>query len=151
MQVIFEPIGAVSNEVSEKKDHGWGQDCSSIIVNKEYQDGLQGLSDFSHIIVVYYLDKAQFEASRHLVRRPQGRADMPMVGIFSQRAKDRPNPIGITAVRLVDVKDNVIAVQGLDAINGTPVLDIKPYYPVYDCRSDATVPEWVDELMKEYF
>ena len=73
-----------------------------------------------------------------------------MVGIFSQRAKDRPNRIGMTAVEIVSVSDRTLAVKGLDAVNGTPVLDIKPYYPVYD-RKDAAVPEWVDRLMDHYF
>ena len=75
---------------------------------------------------------------------------MPLVGIFSQRGKDRPNTIGITSVEIVNVSDNSITVKGLDAIDGTSVLDIKPYYPVYD-RKDATVPEWVDRLMEHYF
>lgn len=76
---------------------------------------------------------------------------MPLVGLFAQRVKDRPNPIGITSVKLLDVKNNIITVQGLDAINGTPILDIKPYYPIYDKKEDATTPEWVNILMKNYF
>ena len=73
-----------------------------------------------------------------------------MVGIFSQRAKDRPNRIGMTSVEIVSVSGRTLTVKGLDAVNGTPVLDIKPYYPVYD-RKDAAVPEWVDRLMEHYF
>lgn len=76
---------------------------------------------------------------------------MPLVGIFAQRAKDRPNPLGITAVRLRGVTPEGIEVQGLDAIDGTPVLDIKPYYPHYDAVDAPAVPRWVDELMKGYF
>ena len=76
---------------------------------------------------------------------------MPLVGIFSQRAKDRPTPIGITAVRVVRVGTDHLEVQGLDAINGTPVLDIKPYYPHYDKIENPQTPEWVAELMKDYF
>jgi len=76
---------------------------------------------------------------------------MPEVGILSQRAKNRPNPIGVTAVEIVHVEADVLEVRGLDAIDGTPVLDIKPYYPVYDRIAGAAVPEWVDELMKGYF
>ena len=75
---------------------------------------------------------------------------MPLVGIFSQRAKDRPNQIGMTSVEIVSVTDRELVVRGLDAIDGTPVLDIKPYYPIYD-RKNATVPEWVDRLMERYF
>ena len=83
-------------------------------------------------------------------RRPQNRDDMPLVGIFSQRGKDRPNTIGMTSVKLVSVGQNTLTVKGLDAIDGTPVLDIKPYYPVYD-KKDAVVPEWVNRLMEHYF
>lgn len=97
-----------------------------------------------------YLHEAKFIPEKHLIRRPRGLADMPLVGIFAQRAKDRPNPIGITAVRVVSVADGVLTVEGLDAIDGTPVLDIKPYYPAYD-RRNASVPEWVDRLMRDYF
>jgi tRNA (Thr-GGU) A37 N-methylase len=75
---------------------------------------------------------------------------MPEVGIFAQRAKHRPNSIGVTAVELVTVEGNVVIVRGLDAIDGTPVLDVKPYIPVFD-RREAETPGWVDELMKDYF
>lgn len=76
---------------------------------------------------------------------------MPLVGIFAQRAKDRPNPIGITAVSLLSVTSDSVFVRGLDAIDGTPVLDLKPYYPQYDCMDGAIVPEWVVRLMEGYF
>ena len=76
---------------------------------------------------------------------------MPELGIFAQRAKHRPNPIGVTAVRLLGVDGNVLRVRGLDAIDGTPVLDIKPYFPRFDAPGDACVPEWVERLMAEYF
>jgi tRNA-Thr(GGU) m(6)t(6)A37 methyltransferase TsaA len=76
---------------------------------------------------------------------------MPVLGIFAQRAKHRPNPIGITAVQLLSVKDNIITVKGLDAIDGTPVIDIKPYFPQYDRVEKAKIPEWVSRLMVNYF
>ena len=151
MRVELNSIGTIKNDVTDQKDNKWGADVSEIIINSELQSGLVGLSDFSHLIVVYYLDKACFNSELHLVRKPQGRDDMPMVGIFSQRAKDRPNPIGITAVEIVSIYGNVIIVRGLDAIDGTPVLDIKPYYPMYDCRNNAIIPEWVKILMETYF
>ncbi len=76
---------------------------------------------------------------------------MPEVGIFAQRAKHRPNPIGITAVELIKVIGNVLTVKGLDAIDGTPILDLKPYYPEYDQIREPITPEWVNRLMKNYF
>ena len=151
MVIEFNSIGNISSSVKGQTDLNWGKVESKIVIEPELSEGLTGLSDFSHIIVVYYLNEAKFIKEKHLIRRPQGREDMPMVGILSQRAKDRPNQIGITSVELVSVKDNVITVRGLDAIDGTPVLDIKPYYPIYDSKNEARVPNWVNVLMKEYF
>ena len=151
MKIEFNSIGYIKNDITEQTDTNWGTVTSQIILEPEYAKGLKGLLDFSHINVIYFLDKAKFVYEDHIQRHPQGREDLPVVGLFAQRVKDRPNPIGITSVKLIDVKENIITVQGLDAINGTPVLDIKPYFPVYDSKKDAETPEWVDILMKEYF
>jgi len=148
---MFEPIGFIKSKIQDKVDHNWGKVISEIIIKDDLADGLKGLEDFSHILVIYYLNEAKFIREKHLIKRPQGRDDMPNVGIFSQRAKDRPNAIGVTAVKLLYVNGNSIEVQGLDAIDGTPVIDIKPYYPMYDLKEDATVPNWVNELMRDYF
>ena len=149
-EIIMNPIGYVRNAVQSRKDVSWGEDVSTIVLNEEYHSGLKGLEDFTHVIILYYLDKAAYQKEKHLQRRPQNREDMPLVGIFSQRGKDRPNQIGMTSVRIVSVDGAALTVKGLDAIDGTPVLDIKPYYPVYD-KKDAAVPEWVDRLMAHYF
>lgn len=148
---MFSYIGYIKTLISQKVDHNWGENCSEIVIHEDLADGLKGLTDFSHIIVVFHLNEAKFIKENHLVRKPQGRKSMPDIGIFAQRGKDRPNPIGITAVKLISVNRNIISVRGLDAINGTPVLDIKPYYPQYDLKSDAQVPDWVNILMKDYF
>lgn len=149
-RIEMKPIGFVKCEVKNKKDESWGQNVSSIMLNEEYFGGLKGLEDFSHAIILYYLDQAKFEKEKHLQRRPQNCADMPLVGIFSQRAKDRPNQIGMTSVKIESVMENCLIVQGLDAIDGTKILDIKPYYPMYD-KKEAKVPSWVETLMKGYF
>ena len=149
-EIVMKPIGYVHNDVANKKDVSWGQDVSTIHLEEEYYSGLEGLRDFSHAIIIYHLDKAVYDKEKHLQRRPQNRDDMPLVGIFSQRGKDRPNRIGMTSVQIVNVEDTQLTVKGLDAIDGTAVLDIKPYYPVYD-KKDAIVPEWVDRLMEHYF
>jgi tRNA-Thr(GGU) m(6)t(6)A37 methyltransferase TsaA len=151
MGIVIKPIGVVRSPVREGIDQNWGNTISEVHLEAEFKDGLKGLQAFSHVIVVLYLHKSSFDAEQHLVRRPQGRSDMPMVGIFAQRAKHRPNPLGITVARILEVKENVLFVQGLDAIDETPVIDLKPYYPVYDLRGDARVPDWVDVLMKDYF
>jgi len=101
--------------------------------------------------VIAWLHGASFEPARHLVRRPRGQADMPELGIFAQRAKNRPNPLGVTVVELVAVEPDGIRVRGLDAIDGTPIVDLKPYFPEFDSARDARVPEWVGRLMRGYF
>jgi len=148
--IFMQPVGYVQNQIHDKKDDAWGGDLSTIILENEYHTGLKGLEGFSHAMVIFYLDQAKYERETHLQRRPRDRDDMPMVGIFSQRTKDRPNNIGVTTVQIVSVDDKSLTVKGLDAIDGTPVLDIKPYYPVFDKR-EAHVPEWVDRLMEHYF
>ena len=150
-KISLKPIGFVSSPVTERTDEKWGQVVSRILLQHEYAGGLLGLDDFSHAIVVTYLHEAKYDPQKHIRRRPRGLEYMPEVGIFSQRAKNRPNPIGVTAVTIVEVGDDYLEVRGLDAINNTPVLDIKPYYPQYDRIDLASVPGWVNGLMADYF
>ncbi len=147
----LEPIGTVRSPVREAVDERWGDVVSEIELRESLAAGLRGLDAFSHVLVVFLMHQAGFDPATDLVRRPRGRADMPEAGIFAQRARHRPNPIGITAVRLLGVDGNRVRVQGLDAVDGTPVLDIKPYYPGFDRVDDAVTPEWVDRLMEGYF
>ena len=148
--IILSPIGYVKNNIEIKKDDSWGKDTSVITLNDEYKGGLLGLNEFSHCIILFYLNKTRYDSQKHLQRRPRNIADMPLTGIFAQRGKDRPNQIGMTSVKIVSVTEKELTVQGLDAIDGTPVLDIKPYFPVFD-KKDATTPEWVSVLMENYF
>ena len=150
-EYVLRPIGEVKSPVKDPVDEGWGTIESLILVEEELRDGLRGLAEFSHVLVVTLLHGAHFEPERHLVRRPRGLADMPEIGIFAQRAKDRPNPIGVTVCPIVQVNADGVVVTGLDAIDGTPILDLKPYFPVFDTAPNARVPEWVDRLMAGYF
>lgn len=147
----FEPIGTVESPVRDAVDESWGSIESKIHLKSSFASGLQGIDGFSHIIVVFFMHQSTFDPASDLVRRPQGRPDMPQIGIFAQRARHRPNPIGITAVRLIGIEGNVLKVKGLDAIDGTPVLDIKPYFPAFDRVQGAVIPEWVERLMEGYF
>lgn len=149
MKIHLEPIGYVVNNIDSPMDYGWSNIESRIVLEEHLAPALSGLSDFSHLLIVFWMHEARPPTA--LQRRPQNRNDMPTVSLFSQRSKHRPNPIGITAVSLVKISGHEIVVLGLDAINGTPVLDIKPYYPQYDSRTEAKVPEWVDRLMPGYF
>ena len=143
-------IGTVKSTVTKPVDINWGEVVSEIILNPEYASGLLGLENFSHLMVLTFLHEAEYVPEKHLRRHPQEREDLPLVGIFAQRARHRPNRIGVTSVEIIEVKNNSVKVRALDAINGTPVIDIKPYVPAYDKR-DATIPEWMSETMKDYF
>ena len=112
--ITLKPIGHVVSPVEETVDEKWGCVLSRVVLLPEYAGGLDGLDGFSHVIIVTYLNKAKYEPAIHLKRRPRRLESMPLVGIFSQRAKDRPNPIGITAVRVVRVGTDHLEVQGLD-------------------------------------
>lgn len=148
--VHFRPIGKVVSPVGKPADEKWSEVISEIHLKRELARGLTGLETFSHIFVVYYMQESIWNDS-NLILRPLGRTDMPMVGIFAQKARQRPNAIGATAVPVISVEDNIIRVKGLDVINGTAILDIKPYYPAFDRVDKPVVPEWVDRLMKLYF
>lgn len=141
-------IGRVENGVAEAVDEGWGAVESDLVLDEQYAPALDGLAEFSHVLVVFWMHEAPPLSGMR--RRPQGRADMPELGILAQRARHRPNPIGVTAVELLAVRGNRVRVRGLDAVDGTPLLDIKPYFPQYDAR-EARVPEWVARLMTGYF
>jgi tRNA-Thr(GGU) m(6)t(6)A37 methyltransferase TsaA len=151
IEVRLKPVGFISSPVTEQTDENWGGVISRILLQPEYIGALSGLEDFSHAIIITYLHQAKYEKEKHLQRRPRGLESMPKVGIFSQRAKDRPNAIGVTTVKIITVGSDFIEVQGLDAINGTPVLDVKPYYPQYDKIDSPKTPEWVGRLMEKYF
>jgi len=143
-------IGEVRSPVTEAVDMNWGEVVSEIVLNPEYVPGLLGLGDFSHAMILTFLHEAKYDPDVHLRRHPQERQDMPLLGIFAQRARHRPNRIGVTACEIVEVTENSVKVRALDAINGTPVIDVKPYVPVYD-RKEATIPDWMEKMMKGYF
>lgn len=147
----LEPIGIVRSPIKDAVDENWGSVVCEIHLDKSLAPGLRGIEGFSHLMVLFHMHHFVFDASADLIRRPRERQDMPWAGAFAQRAKHRPNPIGVTAVRVLQVQGNVLTVRGLDAIDGTPVLDLKPYLPSWDCRPEAEVPPWIEELTKGYF
>ncbi|MCA9887443.1 MAG: tRNA (N6-threonylcarbamoyladenosine(37)-N6)-methyltransferase TrmO [Anaerolineae bacterium] len=144
--LTIQPIGTVKTITDEPEGDDWTKVISELHIDEPFVNGLKGLDDWSHIVVIYSMHDSQFSPEEHLVRSPG--LDLPPVGIFAQRARFHPNTLGLTAVRLMDIKDNVITVKGLDAINDTPILDIKPYAPVYDGVQDPLVPAWFIQLMQ---
>jgi len=149
--IPLEPIGVVRNGVMGPRDEEWGRVVSELQLHPELADGLLGLELFSHVVVVTFLHEAGFDPVTHLNRRPRDRSDMPVMGLFAQRARHRPNPLGITTVELKRVQGSSVFVRGLDAIEGTPVLDLKPHVPEFDAPPHPRVPEWMSRLMEGYF
>jgi len=117
---------------------------SEIAIDEKYADGLDGIDGFSHIVVLFWLDRVEFAGELH--GHARGRADMPEVGIFALRTPLRPNPIALTTVKLLERRGNVLTVEGLDALDGTPVIDLKPFSERYDCVKDAVLPDWMHRL-----
>lgn len=147
------PVGYVRGGRSEVEDDAWGTVTSRIELDPDVIEATatKGLSDFSHIEVVFLFDRVDPEAVCRGARHPRGNTAWPEVGILAQRAKDRPNRIGLTVCEIVNVHNGVIEVRGLDAVDGTPVLDVKPYVRDFAPRGDVRQPSWVDELMSEYW
>lgn len=137
-------LGKAKNSVTKPTLPGWEHVVTEISVDKTYAKGLDGIEGYSHVIVVYWMDK---EKECHLKHHPQGRADIPFVGIFACRCPQRPNRIAISTVELLSRHGNSIKVKGLDIVDGTPILDIKPYTPEYDEVEKAKVPDWVNRLV----
>ncbi len=143
--VSVRPIGVVRNGVKQPRMDGWASVRSDIILRDELTDALDGIEGYSHIIVVFAFDRVPEAEQRQRVR-PRGDPSLPEEGVLATRSQLRPSPIGVSVVRLLRRRRNIIRVEALDAIDGTPVLDIKPYYPNYDAVPDADIPEWARQL-----
>lgn len=146
MTIELEPIGAVRNDRHDNTSHDWTTVVSEIVIKEELADLLDGLEEFSHILVLFWLDRVTPQERKVRKVHPQKRQDLPVVGVFATRTPSRPNPIGITEVRLLERRGNVLKVQGLDAVDGTPVLDLKPFLPSGEARDDIRMPEWAVQL-----
>jgi len=145
-EIVIRPIGIVRSEVKEQKAGGWAEVTSEIAIKEELAECLEGLEDFSHIIVVYWMHRVPAGERPPSKVHPRGRADLPLVGLFATRAPHRPNPLGVCVARLEQRKGNILQVVGLDAIDGTPVVDIKPYMPRLDSPPDVRVAGWAKKL-----
>lgn len=143
-KVQLVPVGQAKNTVKKPALTGWKELETEIVLDKQYTKGLDGIEDYSHVIIVYWMGQ---EKECHLKHHPQGRRDVPYGGIFACRCPQRPNRIAISTVKLLSRKNNSIKVKGLDILDGTPILDIKPYTPAYDLVHNARVPAWVKRLI----
>jgi tRNA (adenine37-N6)-methyltransferase len=153
LRIDITPIGVVVGGRRDAVDDDWGAVEARIELDGERlgPQATAGLDDFSHIEVVFLFDRVEAREITVGARHPRGRQDWPAVGILAQRAKGRPNRIGVTVCELVGVDDLALTVRGLDAIDGTPVLDIKPYMPAFGPRGTLRQPAWAEELMRDYW
>jgi tRNA-Thr(GGU) m(6)t(6)A37 methyltransferase TsaA len=147
-EITLRPIGVVRNSIRESQPPGfdWGPVTTRILIRPELADGLLGLETYSHIKVIFWphLVPPEVIGSKHRLH-PRDDPQNPLQGILATRSQIRFNPLLVTAVPLVSSKGNVVTVRGLDAVDGTPVLDVKPYIPHFDSVPDAKVPSWITE------
>jgi tRNA (adenine37-N6)-methyltransferase len=147
-----EPVATVVGGRAKPFDDDWDAVESVIRLHERFDpEALAGLEEFSHLEVVYLFDRVDPAAVETGARHPRGNADWPRVGIFAQRAKDRPNRIGVGVARLLGVEGRELRVAGLDAVDGTPVLDIKPVMVEFLPRGELRQPAWSRELMAGYW
>lgn len=146
-RIVLKPIGyvrteAVGDEVKDKTR------TSKIVLLSRLAKALEGIEDFSHLFVLFWLHEITEKQRKTMKVHPRGRRDLPLLGVFATRTNLRPNPIGLTLVELVKVEGNILKVRGLDAYDGTPVLDVKPF-DFWDMAKDAKVPAWWLKLEEE--
>jgi tRNA (adenine37-N6)-methyltransferase len=151
MDIRLKPIAFVRNSRTEPIDDHWHSVISEIeLADHIPTEAFQNISDFSHLEIIYYFDQVKDE---HVVYagRPRGNPNYPLTGIFAQRKKDRPNKLGLTTVELLAHNGRTLTVKFLDAIDGTPILDIKPVFNEFQVKTEIKQPSWVADLMRNYW
>lgn len=133
-------IGVVRNERKKAVREGWEEVISQVIIDEGLTKSLDGLEDFSHVVILYWMHRVS--GPPPVTVHPHSNPNID-IGLFASRAPQRPNPIGVSTVRLLERKQNILIVKGLDAIDGSPVIDIKPYLPANDDVADAKIAPWV--------
>lgn len=131
---------------------GWGSSrdmASELVIDDEYSDCLDGVEEFSHVLVMYWSHLAEDDGRTVTTVHPAGRKDMPVVGVFATRSPVRPNPVCVTTVEVLGRNGNVLTVKGLDAVDGSPVIDIKPHLPHYDAPGEVRLAGGMKSLIKK--
>ena len=150
--ISISPIALVRNGRKTMEDDDWGEIVSIIELLPPFQqEAFQGIESFSHVEILFLFDRVDNSKVETGMRHPRENLAWPLVGIFSQRGKDRPNRIGATICTLLGHNGNTITVKGLDALDGSPVLDIKPVLKEFLPREKVSQPDWADDLMANYW
>lgn len=153
VEFVITPVGHVFGGRTAPTDDDWGGNRVTIELDSSRfgPEALAGLAEFSHCEIIFLFDKVSQDKVETGARHPRNRKDWPLVGIFGQRGKNRPNRLGVTICRIVGVRGTRVDVEGLDAIDGTPIIDIKPVMREFLPREDVRQPAWVAELMADYW
>jgi tRNA-Thr(GGU) m(6)t(6)A37 methyltransferase TsaA len=151
--IVLHSIGKVSSTRKVVEDDNWDQETVFVELDPTQfsEEALVGLQDFSHVEVLFFMDQVDPMKVEKMARHPRNNLDWPKVGIFAQRGKNRPNQIGATICRIVKVEGLSLYIEGLDAVHGTPVLDLKPWVLEFAPRGDVHQPQWITELMQGYW
>ena len=150
---MLEPIGYVSSPRTVALDDDWDAITATITLDRHRftPEALIGLEAFSHVEVVYLFDRVEEASIETSSRHPRGNRAWPRVGVFAQRAKSRPNRIGVSVCELLGVNQLTVTVRALDAVDASPVLDLKPYMQEFAPRGEVRQPDWSHELMAGYW
>jgi tRNA (adenine37-N6)-methyltransferase len=152
MRFDIEPVAFVRGGRAAAVDDDWDRETAVIELAPRFgAEAIAGLADFSHAEIAFVFDQVPLDRIETGARHPRNRPDWPLVGIFAQRGKNRPNRIGITVCRIERIEGSRVHVRGLDAIDGTPVIDIKPVMREFLPRGDIRQPDWSSELMAGYW
>lgn len=153
MGIVLEPVGHVVSSRREVVDDDWDAETATITLDADRfgPEALLGLDSFSHVEVVYHFDRVPPEKVQVGARHPRNDTNLPLTGIFAQRGKNRPNRIGVTVARVLAVDGLSVRVAGLDAVDGTPVLDLKPFIQEFAPRGEVRQPQWATDLMRDYW
>jgi tRNA-Thr(GGU) m(6)t(6)A37 methyltransferase TsaA len=144
--ISYRAIGVVRNRIREPRTAGWEDVRSDIFLDESLAPALAGIDGFSHVIVVFHLDRIP-DDERRVLSFASAEENEPEIGLFATRMPLRPNAIAVAVVPVVLRRKNVLRVRGLDALDGTPVLDLKPYLPKYDAVAGASLPDWAAKAM----
>jgi len=164
-EIKLNPVGFVRSDVKEpslvarsgdlnrgnedrRPSHSF-ESVSELVIDSSYAGILDGIEDFSHLLVLYWAHCVEPEGRSLTKVHPMGRKDLPLVGVFSTCSPARPNPVLVIAVRLLERDGFVLRVKGLDAVDGSPVLDIKPYLPSYYAIKDVKLSDWMSRILSE--
>jgi tRNA (adenine37-N6)-methyltransferase len=152
-RIVMHPIGVVRSSRRELKDDDWDQVTARIEIDPTQLDeeSLLGLDTFSHVEILFVMNQVKDEAIQKRARHPRNNEAWPKVGILAQRAKMRPNRMGLTVCSIQSLKGLTLHVTGLDALDGSPVLDIKPWVAAFGPRGEVREPSWMTELMSRYW